>query len=306
MSDLSCRDVRSVLGRGRGRHRRVALNGLSFTVESGEVVGIVGMAGSGKTTLLRILGGDCLPSQGIVTLDGIPLVLAATRRQIGYVPDPPLVPPELRGIEWLAYLAAHHEPRPGERSRLVSGVVELSGLGAAAARRAAGYDRGEMLRLAIAGAALTGRRLVVLDETLTGCDPVLGHDLRRVARSLAERGRIVVIASRDVGALERVATRAIVLSRGRVVADVSMATLLQERVAELALNGGGLSAIGDLLLCFRGAVRTGEGLAVPLVRGRTLESVLSACRVRRVAVSGSRVRFRTLEDILVVAARQDR
>jgi hypothetical protein len=86
-----------------------------------------------------------------------------------------------------------------------------------------------------------------------------------------------------------------------VAADVSIAELMGERVAELVLSGGSLAAAGRLQVRFRGAMRTGRGIDVPLRHGLSLEAVLAACREARVPVAESRVRYRALEDILMRA-----
>jgi len=86
------------------------------------------------------------------------------------------------------------------------------------------------------------------------------------------------------------------------VADVCVAKLVCERVAELSLSGSSLAGVDQLLVQFAGSVRTGEGVSVPLTNGLTIEKVMTACRSLRIAVAGSRTRYRVLEDILVAAA----
>jgi ABC-type multidrug transport system ATPase subunit len=179
-------------------------------------------------------------------------------------------------------------------------AVELAELGEFVGRRVNTYSRGMAQRLALAAAALTGP-VLVLDEILSGIDPLVQRRLRGQIAELAREGRVVLLASHDLGAVERVATRVFVLMRGRIVADVQTGALLAERVAELTLSGSALSLAPRLLDRFRGAVRTGQGVAVPLVSGLTVEEVLAVCREIRVPVAGSRVRYRALEDLLVAA-----
>jgi hypothetical protein len=97
----------------------------------------------------------------------------------------------------------------------------------------------------------------------------------------------------------------LVLVRGVIRADVPTARLVAERVAEITLTGSALAGVGRLLSRYRGSVRTGAGLAVPLSGGLTVEQVLAACRQDRIAVAASRVRYRALEDILVDAVGAD-
>ena len=122
----------------------------------------------------------------------------------------------------------------------------------------------------------------------------LSYEIGRAANS----GRIVLVASHNLSTVERLATRVLVLRHGRIVADETMATFLRERVAELTLSGRSMIAVDRLVLMFRGAVRTGVGIDVPLDARTSMEQLLAACRRENVPVAGSRVRYRRLEELL--------
>jgi ABC-type multidrug transport system ATPase subunit len=161
-------------------------------------------------------------------------------------------------------------------------------------------------RLALAVAGMTGSSALALDEVLTGIDPLVANRLRGRIADLAGAGRVVLIASRELATLERLATRVLVLWEGRLYADVDVARLVTERMAELSLSGSALARTEYLFQRFPESIRTGEGIAIPLTNGLTMEKVLATCRAARVAVAASRVRYRALEDILhVAAARQN-
>lgn len=287
---------------GSGRRRRVALYDCSFEGYSGEIIGVIGPNGAGKTTLLRMIAGETALTSGEVHVAGRPVGTRVARRAIGYVGDPPLLPGELSGVEWLKYLSSHRASHPGERTALLQWAIDLADLEEFVGRRISDYSRGMVQRLALATAAVAGSAVVVLDEALSGVDPLVARRLRGTITKLAARDRLVVVASHDLATLERFATRVLVLWRGRLVSDVNVARLATERVAELSLSGSGLNNCDRLLDRFSGSVRTEDGVAIPLTQGVTIEQAIAACRSERIPVAASRVRYRALEDILVGAA----
>jgi ABC-2 type transport system ATP-binding protein len=286
---------------GSGRRARTALVGCSFSADRGEVLGVIGPNGAGKTTLLSIVAGAIPASAGTVLVEGHRAGTRMARRAVGFASDPPLAPPELTGGEWLHYLASHRASSPRDRTALVRHAVEVAELDAFVARRIATYSRGMGQRLALAAGVVSRAHVLLLDETLAGVDPLVQRRLREQIARLASERRCVVVASHDLAAVERLATRVLVLWRGRLAADLSTARLLTERVAELALSGSGLAAADRVVARYPGALRTGQGFTVPLGRGLTVEQVLAVCREERVPVAAARVRYRALEDILIAA-----
>jgi ABC-type Na+ transport system ATPase subunit NatA len=272
---VTCRAATKVYG--TGRRRKAALEHCSFTAEAGEIIGVVGPNGAGKTTLLSLIAGELSLTAGELSVAGYRAGTRAARRAVGFAPDPPVLPPDLNGTEWLTYLASHRARSAEQRARLVAWAIGVAELEPFVARRIGTYSRGMTQRLGLAAAALARGAVLALDEVLSGVDPLVQRRLR-------------------------LATRVLVLWGGRLVADVSTARLVNERVAELTLGGSALGRAERLLLRFPGTVRTGQGVAVRLAGGRTVEEVLATCREERIPVAASRVRYRALEDILLEAA----
>jgi ABC-type multidrug transport system ATPase subunit len=143
----------------------------------------------------------------------------------------------------------------------------------------------------LAQAVLGGRRVLLLDEMLSGLDAIARRDLRgRIAR-LAASGVAVLMTSRDPAALERLAARVLVLRQGRIVRAGPLASLLAERVLEVVLDAPPPEPPPGFRI-------TDAGLEAPLA-GRTVESALALCRAHRLAVRASRVRVKSLEEIVL-------
>jgi ABC-type multidrug transport system ATPase subunit len=258
------------------------LASVSLALLPGEIVGVVGPSGAGKTTLLRVAAGLLAPGTGAVWACGA----------VGYAPEAPVFPPALTVREVLAYYARFHAIG-AKRRTLVHDALELAGLAAAANARAAALGRADLQRLALAQAALGGRRVLLLDETLSGLDPLARRDLCGRVAHIAATGVAILLAARDLGALERVAGRVLVLRAGRVVRAGPLASLLAERVLEVVLDHPPPEPPPGFRV-------TATGLEAPLA-GRTPEAALALCRAHRLAVRASRVRVKSLEEIVLDA-----
>jgi len=269
------------------------LRGVSLALLPGEIAGVVGPAGAGKTTLLQVAAGCLRPARGAAWVWGRRITDAVARRFIGYAPDHPVFPRTARVREALVYYARLHAAADPERAplRLVREALELTGLGAAAELHVRELGHADVQRLALAQAILGHRRVLVLDEFLTNLDAIARRDLRGRVAHLAAEGVAILIAARDPAALERLAARALVLREGRVVRAGPLPALLGERVLEVILDGPPPEPPPGFRI-------TDAGIEAPLA-GRTVESALALCRAHRLAVRASRVRVKSLEEIVL-------
>ena len=232
------------------------------------------------------------PDAGTSTVAGAPAGSLAARRALGFAPDGPVFPPALTVRETLDYYARFHASGAARRV-LVAAALELGGLGDVADRRTANLSQGFAQRLALAQAALGGRRVLLLDETLSALDPVVRRALCDGLQRLAARGVAVLLSSHDLAAVERLAGRVVVLVQGRVVRSAPLPVLLRERVLEVVLDAP--PAVPP-----PGFRATPAGLEVDLGTG-TVEAALAVCRAHRLAVRATRVRLKSLEDVVLDA-----
>jgi ABC-2 type transport system ATP-binding protein len=208
----------------RKRYRStVAVDGLTFTVEPGQVTGFVGPNGAGKSTTMRIILGLDTANQGTALVGGRPYrTLRQPLHQVGALLDAAAVHPGRRARDHLLWMAHSH----GIPARRVDEVIELVGLTSAARRRAGGYSLGMRQRLGIASALLGDPPVLMFDEPVNGLDPEGIRWIRGLMRSLAREGRAILVSSHLMSELEDTADHLVVIGRGRLVADTSVRELL--------------------------------------------------------------------------------
>lgn len=200
----------------------VAVDGLSFAVGPGELVGLVGPNGAGKSTTLAMLCGELLPDEGTVTVGGHDVAQAPlnARRALGYVPQRLRLFPFLTGRELLELVATLKDVEHSEataRSQELLARLELDG---AADRLVREYSEGMARKLAVAAALLDRPPLLLLDESLSGLDPRAAHALKAMLRDHVAEGGTVVLASHQLEVMERLCTRILLVHRGQLLDEL--------------------------------------------------------------------------------------
>jgi ABC-2 type transport system ATP-binding protein len=250
--------------------RRTAVDGVSFTVDRGAVVGLIGPNGAGKTSTIKMLLGLVRPDAGEVLLLGRPARDPRARTRVGYLPELFRYQPWLTAAEVLALhvrLSGADVPAAEQRECLA-----LVGLADRAGDRVAGFSKGMQQRVGLAVALVARPELVVLDEPASALDPVGRADVRALLLTLKARGVAVLLNSHLVGDVERVCDRVVVLDHGRVVADGTLAELLGGRELRLRLAGAGPAAQARLAAAGRVA-RDGDAVTVTLPAGASPDLV---------------------------------
>jgi ABC-2 type transport system ATP-binding protein len=251
----------------------VALHELSFVAGAGEVIGLLGPNGAGKTTAIRLLTTILAPSGGRFAVAGIPHTRPAEiRRRIGVLPESAGYPDRQTGAEFLRYHARlYGHPAPSARATAAA-LLEEVGLAERGKSPIANYSRGMRQRLGIARALLNDPAVVFLDEPTLGLDPAGQEQVLRVVRGVSrERAATVILSTHLLAEVEEVCSRVLILNRGRLVADGTVAEVARQaaaprrgrfRVPAEARDGAvlALAAIPDL-----GGVRPDDGRAGWLV-----------------------------------------
>jgi len=200
-----------------------AVSGLTFTVRPGTVTGFLGPNGAGKSTTMRMILGLDEPTSGSVLVNGRPpRAHAAPLHEVGGMLDPRAVHPSRSAYHHLLALAQ----TSGIRRSRVGEVIDAVGLHAVASRRAGKFSLGMSQRLGIAAALLGDPATVVLDEPVNGLDVEGIRWIRTLLHDLAAQGKTVFVSSHLMSEIAQTATHLIVIGRGRLIADMSVAEFI--------------------------------------------------------------------------------
>jgi ABC-2 type transport system ATP-binding protein len=201
----------------------LALDGMSFVVQPGKVTGFVGPNGAGKSTTMRVILGLDAPDAGRALVDGQPYArLQRPLSHIGALLDAGALQPGRKARNHLLWLA-HSQGLTAQR---VDEVIGQAGLASVARRKAGGYSLGMRQRLGIAAAMLGDPPILMLDEPFNGLDPEGIVWMRGYLRGLAAQGRAVLVSSHLMSELQDTADHLVVVGRGKVIADTSVAELI--------------------------------------------------------------------------------
>jgi ABC-2 type transport system ATP-binding protein len=275
-ASIEVRNVRKHYGRA------VAVDGLSFAVPAGQVTGFVGPNGAGKSTTMRIILGLDAPDEGDALVHGRRYqTLRQPLREVGALLDASAIHPGRPARDHLLWMA-HSNGLPRKR---VDAVIETVGLGKVARRRAGGFSLGMRQRLGIAGALLGDPPVLMFDEPVNGLDPEGVRWIRTFLRSLAAEGRAVLVSSHLMGELQDTADHLVVIGRGRLIADTSVADLLslasKDRVSlRTARRAEAMTALAN-----EGATVAATDRDAVTVSGLSAEQVVAVLNASGVAFS---------------------
>ncbi|HEX4037103.1 MAG TPA: ABC transporter ATP-binding protein [Acidobacteriaceae bacterium] len=204
-----------------------AVDDVSFCARPGEVTGYLGPNGSGKSTTMKMITGLLERSAGQILFGGKPIEedLIGYKRRMGYVPEEPNLYNHLSGDEYLTMVAQLRGLPARSTAEKIDGLLRLLSLYDDRHASISGYSKGMRQKVLIAAALLHDPELVLLDEPFSGLDVGSALMLRSLIQELAARGKVVLFSSHELDTVERVSTRVVILHKGKLVADDSIAHL---------------------------------------------------------------------------------
>ncbi len=224
---VDCKRLTKVFKDFWGRTRVRALDQLSFQVYPGEVFGLLGPNGSGKSTAIKILLGLLFPSSGVLRVFGGSPRETRHRGRMGYMPEDSPLYHDLTAAETLGFYARLFDLDRVQRRRRIEQLLQMVGLAHARHRRVGDFSRGMQRRIGLAQALLNDPDLVVLDEPTAGLDPLGCRDVKHLIRTLADRGKTVMLTSHLLADVENVCDRVVILYHGRAQCEGRVENLLR-------------------------------------------------------------------------------
>jgi ABC-2 type transport system ATP-binding protein len=279
----------------------LALDGMSFTVQPGQVTGFVGPNGAGKSTTMRVILGLDAPDQGKATVGGKPYgSLRQPMRVVGSLLDAGALQPSRSARNHLLWLA-HSQ---GLTARRVDEVIEQAGLDGVARRRAGGFSLGMRQRLGIAAAMLGDPAAIMLDEPFNGMDPEGIVWMRGFLKSLAAQGRAVLVSSHLMSELQDTADHLVVVGRGKVIADTTLASLLAAASGDRVTLRTAARPEATAVLENAGATVVATGQDVLTISGLASEQVVALLAEKSVSFSEVSAHRATLEQAYMELTRE--
>ncbi len=211
LGDLELRGLRRSFG------GLVAVDGLSFSVSTGQLFGFVGRNGAGKTTTMRIICGLLAPDAGRVSWGGAPID-AMTRERIGYMPGERGLYMKMRIADQLEYFGVLHGASHEQARAAAFSWLGRLGLGGREIARVEELSHGNQQRVQLAAALVHGPDLLILDEPFAGLDPIATDVMGEVLRAEAARGVPVLLSSHQLELVERLCEAVAIIDHGRLIA----------------------------------------------------------------------------------------
>ncbi len=209
-----------------------ALRGLDLEVGEKEVFGFLGPNGAGKTTTIKILVGLIKPTKGKAYVLGKPAGDVASRQNIGFLPEQPYFYEYLTGEEFLNFCSQFFRLTESERKKRINYLLELVGLERARSLALRKYSKGMLQRLGIAQALLNDPKLVILDEPLTGLDPIGRKEIRDVIAHLRDEGKTVFFSTHILSDVEVICDRVGIIHQGRLLQVGLIEDLYKQTIKE--------------------------------------------------------------------------
>jgi ABC-2 type transport system ATP-binding protein len=278
-----------------------AVRGVSLTLQRGEVFGLLGPNGAGKTTTIKMILGLARPSSGRIRIDGRDPLDPASRRRLGYLPENPCFYDHLSAVEYLELVGDLFGLAGSVARRRSAALLDRLGLAPHARKPLRKYSKGMTQRLGLAQALLNEPTLLVLDEPMSGLDPIGRAEAKQLLRDERERGTTILMSSHVLAETESICDRVGILAGGRLLDVGPVPELLASGIREWEIATDGLPERlrAELEASGHRVEAVGPRFILRVEDSRALQDALRRVLAAQVPVHAVEPRRRTLEEHFV-------
>jgi ABC-2 type transport system ATP-binding protein len=266
-----------------------AVRGISFQVEPGEIFGFLGPNGAGKTTTIKTIMDLIRPTSGRVEIFGKPPSDMDARLKVGYLPEQPYFYDYLKPAELLDFFGKLYGIGSAERKRRVDRLIERVGLGHARDRTLRRFSKGMLQRAGLAQALIGNPELVILDEPLSGLDPIGRKELKDVIANLRTEGKTVFFSSHILADIELLCDKIVIIDKGKMrffgtvkdflrtgrsEVEIVAAGVPEELLSRVASEGGTVDRFGNRVKLVVAGGKSRDLVNALLAGGADLEAVV--------------------------------
>jgi ABC-2 type transport system ATP-binding protein len=298
--------IRKVFRVGFWGRRVTAVDQLSLDVRRGEVFGFLGPNGAGKTTTIKMLMGLIYPTSGQARIFGHPVGDPAAKAKLGFLPESPYFYDYLTSREFLNFYGHLFGLWGGSLDKRVDELLELVGMSHAKELQLRKFSKGMLQRVGIAQALINDPELVVLDEPMSGLDPIGRKEVRDLIFRLKESGKTVMFSSHILHDAELLCDRVAMIMKGRLVACGQVSELIEQGTThevEMVIDRLSLEGLEHLRVLATKVMVNGERVMVVLGSQRQVDEALDVIRAAHAKLVSLTPHKASLEDLFIREAK---
>ncbi len=301
---ITIRNLTKTFRTGFGFKRFTAVNHLDLDVKSGGILGFLGPNGAGKTTTFKMMLDLIHPDKGDISFFGKPANRAKARSQIGFLPENPYFYSYLTAEESLHFYGRLFDLSKRRRAQRVNELLTIVGLGHARNRQLRKFSRGMLQRLGIAQALINDPRLLILDEPMSGLDPMGRKEMRDIIIGCRDQGKTVIFSSHILSDVEMICDEVAIILNGELQEIVRVGIILDQEIDTWEVTCTNLSpqVTSALEKEKHEIVQSGERILIKIKDESTARGVMAAIEKQGGRVVSFGPRRDSLEDIFVKRA----